>query len=165
MLSRPTLAIVCAATVLLSPGGNHALAQAKPFPPNSPEHQALTAAGPYLEREGFTLRNDYWEGIVSTDLGTAMRLQFFKGNLYRLFFGVDTRFLPKDARLHLQIFDTREREVAAAYVDSGPVAAVTLEFTPRKTGLYLILMRVESPAATAAARGINLPSALFYGWE
>ena len=157
--------ILCAAMALLSAGGVVFAEEAKPFPPNSPEHQALSAASPYLDREGFTLRNDYWEGIVSTQLGTAMRLQFFKGNLYRLFFGVDTNFLPKDARLHLQIFDKKEKEVATAFIDSGPVAAVALEFAPQKTDLYLILMRVESPAAKAVDRKINLPGVLFYGWE
>ena len=165
MPARSTLAILCAAMAFLLAGRIDAPAKAKPFPPNSPEHQALTAAGPYLDREGFTLRNDYWEGVVSTQLGTAMRLQFFKGNLYRLFFGVDTVFSPRTPGSTSRFSIPRRREVAAAFVDSGPFAAVALEFAPKKTDLYLILMRVESPAANAVDREINLPSVLFYGWE
>ncbi|MCB1088641.1 MAG: hypothetical protein KDM63_16505 [Verrucomicrobiae bacterium] len=135
----------------------------KPFPKNSPEHQALTASSPYLGNDAFTLRNDYWTGTVSTLSGTAVRLQFFKGNIYRLFFGVGTDQFPEGARLHLHIFDEKSDEVISASGEAGQ-AAVVLNFEKvRKTGLYLVLMRIEPRPGPAAE--VLVPSVLFYGWE
>lgn len=137
--------------------------KAKPFPKASPEHQSLTAASPYLGNDAFTLRNDYWKGDLSTDSGTAIRLQFFKGNTYRFFLGADTKALPVGARLHLHIFDTKEKEVATSSGQAGE-ASVALHFEKvRKTDSYLILMRVEPRPGPAAA--VKVPAALFYGWE
>lgn len=136
---------------------------AKPFPENSPEHQALTMASPFLGNDAFTLRNDYWQGIVSTEAGTAVRLQFFKGNTYRLFFGAHTDALPETAKLHLHIFDSRDKEVATVSGEPGQ-AAVALHFEKtRKTGLYLVLMRIEPQPGPVAP--VSVPSVLFYGWE
>ncbi|MCB1066454.1 MAG: hypothetical protein KDN20_26490 [Verrucomicrobiae bacterium] len=136
---------------------------AKPFPPTSAEHQALTASSPYLGNDAFTLRNDYWKGTVSTDSGTAVRLQFFKGNTYRLIFGVSTDHLPKTARLHLHIFDSKEKEVSTVAGEPGQ-AAIVLNFEKnRKTDLYLVLMRIEPQVGPTAP--VEVPSVLFYGWE
>lgn len=136
---------------------------AKPFPDNSPEHQALTMASPFLGNEDFTLRNDYWQGKVATDGGTAVRLQFFKGNTYRLFFGSHTDELPKTAKLHLHIFDSKDKEVATVSGEPGQ-AAVALHFEKtRKTGLYLVLMRIVPQPGPVAP--VEVPGVLFYGWE
>ena len=138
----------------------------KLFPPNSPEHQALTASTPYLGDEDFYLRNDYWQGSVSPDEGTAMRLQFFKGNTYRLFFGATKDKLPAGSILHLNIFDSNSKEVTAASGEPGEAAAV-LSHKNRKTGLYLILMRIEIPdsAKKEGSDSEKNPCVLFYGWK
>lgn len=136
---------------------------AKPFPADSGEHQALSAATRYLGNDDFTIRNDYWKGIVTTSKGTALRLQFFKGNTYRLFYGVSTKTLPEDARLHLHLFDAKEKEVASISGAPGQAAiALNLEKV-RKTGLYLVLMRIEPREGPSVE--IEVPSVLFYGWE
>ena len=134
----------------------------KLFPPNSPEHQALSAATPYLGDDDFYLRNDYWQGKITADSGTAMRLQFFKGNTYRLFLGATKDELPENAKLHLHIFDKNSKEVASSTSKAGESAAV-LSQKIRKTGLYLILMRIEVPEGTGD--GLSIPCVLFYGWK
>lgn len=136
---------------------------AKPFPADSGEHQALSAATRYLGNDDFTIRNDYWKGIVTTSKGTALRLQFFKGNTYRLFYGVSTKTLPEDARLHLHLFDAKEKEVASISGAPGQAAIVLNLEKVRKTGLYLVLMRIEPREGPSVE--IEVPSVLFYGWE
>lgn len=135
----------------------------KPFPKDSPEHQALTAASPYLGNDAFTLRNDYWTGAVTTDAGTAVRLQFFKGNVYRLFLGASPPKLPEGARLHLHIFNDQSEEVISASSPAGQPAVVLNFEKVRKTGQYLVLMRIEPRPGPAAP--VAVPSVLFYGWE
>ena len=136
------------------------------FPEHTPEHQALTASSPYLGDDEFYLRNDYWKGNVTTRTGTAMRLQFFKGNAYTLFFGADTKALPKSAVLHLHLFDAKSREVDTAKGEPGE-AAVVLNHKTRKTGLYLVLMRIVIPDSgeQAGTAEVSVPSVLFYGWK
>ena len=160
----PFQSVAIALALLALAGSNFAQEEKeKTFPKTSPEHQALTASSPYLGNDKFTLRNDYWKGALSTDNGTAIRLQFFKGNTYRFFLGADTTALPAGAKLHLHIFDTKEKEVATSSGQAGqPSVALHLEKV-RKTDSYLILMRVEPQAGPAAV--VKVPAALFYGWE
>lgn len=143
--------------------GKAAPGEAKPFPPDSPEHQALTAASPSLGDEAFTLRQDYWKGTLTTTSGRALRLQFFKGNTYRLFFGAAPSSLPAGARLHLHVFDSEEEEVAVATGEPDEAAVALHLEDAGKTGLYLILMRVEPRPGPAAET--EVPAALFYGWQ
>lgn len=157
----PRLATLLAAFVLSGLLAGTARAQA--FSEDAPEHQALTLASEALGDPDFTLRQDYWKGLVTPSAGRAVKLQFFKRNLYRLYFGVAPSELPKGAKLHLHIFDSENEEVATAAGEPG-AAAVTLAFeNTRKTGVYLILMRVELPPGPLA--GEEMKAALFYGWK
>lgn len=136
---------------------------AEPFPPDSPEHQALTAAGPSLGDEDFTLREEYWKGALGLRSGRALKLQFFKRNHYRLFLGVSPSALPKGARLHLHIYDSANEAVAEAAGEPDEASLVlALDDTP-KTGLHLVLMRIEAPSGPLAEA--EVPAALFYGWK
>lgn len=138
-------------------------ARGQAFSEDAPEHQALTLASEALGDPDFTLRQDYWKGLVTPSSGRAVRLQFFKRNLYRLYFGVAPSELPKGAKLHLHIFDSENEEVATAAGAPG-ASAVTLAFeNTLKTGLYLVLMRVELPPGPLA--GDDMKAVLFYGWK
>lgn len=137
--------------------------QTSPFPPDAPEHEALTAASPFLADEGFSLRQDYWQGVLTTKTGKGLKLQFFKGNTYRLFFGVSPSALPKDGTLHLHLYNAAGEEVAHAPGEAGkPAVALHFENT-LKTGLYLVLMRVELPPGPLAEE--EVPAVMFYGWQ
>lgn len=136
---------------------------ASPFPPDAPEHEALSAASPYLGNEKFSLRQDYWQGSLTTKAGTAIKLQFFKGNTYRLFFAVAPSTLPKKGTVHLHLFNAANEEVASASGEPGkPVVDLHFENT-LKTGLYLVLMRVELPPGPLVEE--EVPAVMFYGWE
>lgn len=67
--------------LLVSSGVTGIGSAAEAFTEDSPEHQALLLASPFLERPAFTLREDYWQGGLSPELGHAVKLQFFKGNV------------------------------------------------------------------------------------
>lgn len=137
--------------------------QVSPFPPDAPEHEALTAASPYLADENFSLRQDYWQGDLTTRTGKGLKLQFFKGNTYRLFFAVAPSALPKDGTLHLHLYNAAGEEVAHVPGEAGK-PAVDLHFeNTLKTGLYLVLMRVELPPGPLAEE--DVPAVMFYGWQ
>ncbi len=135
---------------------------ANPFPPDSPEHAALSAASEFLGNEAFQLRQDYWKDNLSTETGKALRLQFFKGNHYRFFFAASKTLLPDNALLQLRIYDKASQQVASAS-SSASSNVVGLEFKPKSTGLYLVLMSIEVPKNSSARTGI--PSVMFYGYE
>lgn len=134
-----------------------------PFPPDAPEHEALTAASPYLADENFSLRQDYWQGILTTKTGKGLKLQFFKGNTYRLFFGVAPSALPKTGTLHLHLYNADGDQVAHAQGEVGKAAVALHLKNSLKTGLYLVLMRVEVPPGPLA--GEEVPAVMFYGWQ
>ena len=133
-----------------------------PFPPNSPEHAALNAASKFLADDAFLLRQDYWKGNLTTELGKALRLQFFKGNRYRFFFAVSKDRLPEKALLHLHVYDKASHEVATTSSTTS-TNVIDLEFKPKSTGLYLVLMSIEVPKDSSALT--DIPSAMFYGYE
>jgi len=133
------------------------------FSADSPEHHALTLASPFLGDEAFTLRQDYWSGVISPSTGRAVKLQFFKRNVYQLFFGATPADLPPKSKLFLQVYDAENEEVAKAEGEPG-AAAIALEFNNTlASGVYLVLMRIESPPGPFAAT--EVPSVMFYGWK
>lgn len=150
------------ATALVAPPLSRAEDEELPFPADTPEHAALTAASSYLEDENFMLREDYWKGTVTAQTGKAVRLQFFKGNTYRFFFAIEPEKANAATSLSMRIYDTQSREVAAA--KSKPDnSASSLSFAPAATGLYLVLMGVEVDDKSNPYR--DYPAVLFYGFE
>ena len=159
-LFRPHATLVAGFFLAFAPAISRAQGE---FPPDSPEHQALTAASPFLGDEAFTLRQDYWRGKISPTTGRAVKLQFFKRNVYQLFFGATPADLPPKSKLFLHIYDAENQEVAKAEGEMG-AAAVALEFNNTlASGIYLVLMRIESPPGPFAAS--DVPSVMFYGWK
>lgn len=133
------------------------------FPADSPEHQALTLASPFLGDEAFTLRQDYWSGAISPSTGRAVKLQFFKRNVYQLFFGAAPADLAPKSKLFLHVYDAENEEVAKAEGEPG-ASAIALEFdNALASGIYLVLMRIESPPGPFASA--EVPAVMFYGWK
>ena len=133
-----------------------------PFPADSPEHAALTAASSYLDQADFMLREDYWKGSVTPQTGKAVRLQFFKGNTYRFFFAIEPEKANAATTLSMRIYDAQSREVALAQSEPARTATA-LHFKPKATGLYLVLMGVEIAEGTNPYR--DYPAVMFYGFE
>ncbi len=149
--------------LLLSLGLLGLAAGAEPFPEDSPEHQALVAASDFLGDEDFTLREEYWKGALGLRTGRALKLHFFKRNHYRLFLGVSPSALPKGAKLHLDIYDADNEVVASAEGEPDKASLVLALDDTAKTGLHLVLMRIEAPAGPLI--DLEIPTALFYGWK
>jgi len=154
--------ILFASILFLTTSAKTADPSANPFPPNSPEHAALNAASEFLTNDAFLLRQDYWQGTLTTETGKALKLQFFKGNRYRFFFALSKDSLPDKALLHLHIYDKASHEVASA-TSQNSSNVVDLDFKPKSTGLYLVLMSIEVPKDSSARTGI--PAVMFYGYE
>jgi len=157
MFTRPLLLAFLFTPFLLS------AEEQERFPEDSPEHQALTAAGPSLADEAFSLRQEYWEGVLTGRTGRAVRLQFFKHNVYGLFLGVAPSALPPGGRLDLRIYDSDNREVAKAIGEPDEAAVALLFDNDLGSGTYLVLMRVDFAPGPFPETGI--PAALFYGWK
>ncbi len=128
--------------------------------PDSPEYAAIMLAAPYVQSDHFELREDYWSGRVSGKTGTAVRLQFFKRNTYRLFFATEAAEAAKGTKLEIRVFDRDNHQVAMSGAQEG--SAVMAELDPPATGLYLVLMRAEIKQGSAERQ---LPCVLFYGYE
>jgi hypothetical protein len=132
------------------------------YPEGSAERAALAVASRYLGDDGFTLRQDYWQGELTATAGKAVRLQFFPHTKYRLFLAAGEGSLPKGAKLHLRVMDRGMNEVAVGTTKFKSTVA-SLKFEPEKTGLYLVLMRLEAPEE--ADKEARVRCVLFYGYE
>jgi len=161
--TRSLLAAFLAAAACLAAPLAGADGPAQPYPEDSPEHQALSLASPFLGDEAFKLRNEYWTGRLSTTNGRAVRLQFFKGNLYRLFLGVAPAGLAPGARLKVHVVDERSEVVASAEGEPGAAAVALFLEEPPRTGLYLVLMTIDAGPGPLAE--LEAEAVLFYGWK
>ncbi|MCP5551904.1 MAG: hypothetical protein H7A53_13540 [Akkermansiaceae bacterium] len=91
-----------------------------------------------------------------------MRLQFFKGNEYSLFFWRPPAPAEGLPAAHPRL-RSEGKEVASAKGEPGQAAAV-LTFKAKKTDLYLILLRIE-PAGAADLPEVTVSAVMIYGWE
>jgi len=146
--------------VLLMPSGGMCVEESvEGVPEGSPEAAALEVAAPLLEnKKGFLLREDYWKGELSQERGKAVRLQFFKGNSYKLILATGAEAAGQGAKVFLQIIDLDNKVVAASQTGEKAGATALVTVNPKKTGAHLVLMRVEGGRKSA-------PAVLFYGYE
>jgi len=131
------------------------------YPETSAEHAALMAAAKHMTDVGFALRQEYWKGDIKASAGKAVKLQFFPHTEYRLFLAAPAT-VPKGTKVHLKIVN-RDSEVLASASSKFGSKVAALKFEPTKTGLYLVLMRLECPKGTAD--DYAAPCAMFYGYE
>ncbi len=131
------------------------------YPESSAEHAALMAAAKQMKDVGFSLRQEYWKGELKASAGKAVRLQFFPHTEYRLFLAAPAT-VPKGTKVHLKIVDRDSEVIASASSKFGSKVAA-LKFEPEKTGLYLVLMRLEVPSGTVEDYAATC--AMFYGYE
>ncbi|CAN5185531.1 hypothetical protein BH23VER1_BH23VER1_24420 [soil metagenome] len=127
--------------------------------PESPEYAAITLAAPDIKRDKFELRDDFWSGELREEAGKAIRLQLFKGNTYKLFFAVGTDEAEKGTKVFLKVMSRENEVVAESKGKKG--SATSVEIDPPATGLYLVLMRIE----TKGDDDRSVACALFYGYE
>jgi hypothetical protein len=136
--------------------------KASDFPEDSPHHAALAAAEPYFANENFELRQEFWGGELSGEKGKAVRLQFFKGNTYRVFLAGPLVAMKVGGRLNVALVDPSGRKVGKASSKEGE-GAVVLKLEAKQSGLYMVLMSIDPPKA--APRDASLPCVMYYGYE
>jgi hypothetical protein len=90
------------------------------------------------EKEGFDFRADIWERQLTPDLGKAVRVQFFKGNEYRVCVAVPPQSGVQIAA-HVLDMEGRPVESKAESADGG--WGVTLSVKPDRTGVYVVVVR------------------------
>jgi hypothetical protein len=95
---------------------------------------ALEAAMPYVE-EGFTVREDNWQGKFELNVQKAIKHQLFKGNEYWFWLGSSS----PGVTLSVKVYDSKGRPVdVETKVEKTSASARVLA---PKTGLYYIVIK------------------------
>jgi hypothetical protein len=113
---------------------------------------AMEAATPYVE-QGYTVREDYWNGEVESGQKLAIRHQLFKGNDYVFWLGTAN----ENTVLDLAVYDAKGQPVHMEQKISD--FTCTVRVNPPKTGTYTVVFSVRSKKE----RGVTW--ALAYGYR
>lgn len=113
---------------------------------------AMEAATPYVE-QGYTVREDYWNGEVESGQKLAVRHQLFKGNEYAFWLGTAN----EDCELELAVFDSKGQPVHMERKTGKFTCSVRVN--PPATGTYTVVFSVKSKKE----RGVTW--ALAYGYR
>lgn len=97
----------------------------------------MEAATPYVE-QGYTVREDYWNGEVESGQKLAIRHQLFKGNEYAFWLGTGN----PDTELDIAIYDDKNNPVHMERKEGKHSCSVRVN--PPKTGTYTIVFFVKS---------------------
>jgi hypothetical protein len=90
------------------------------------------------EKEGFEFRADIWERPLTPDLGKAVRVQFFKGNDYRVCVAV-----PPDSGVQIaaHVLDTEGKPVESKVETVEGGWGLILHVKPKRTGVCVVVVR------------------------
>jgi hypothetical protein len=90
------------------------------------------------EKEGFDFRADIWERQLPPNLGKAVRVQFFKGNEYRVCIAVP----PKSGvEIAAHVLDMEGKPVESKVETEEGGWGATLSVKPERTGVYVVVVR------------------------
>lgn len=99
---------------------------------------ALIQLASAQEKDGFDFRADIWERQLTPDLGKAVRVQFFKGNEYRVCVAVP----PKSGvQIAAHVLDVEGRPIESKVETAEGGWGITLSVTPKRTGVYVVVVR------------------------
>jgi hypothetical protein len=114
---------------------------------------AMEAATPFVE-QGYTVREDYWNGEVESGQRLAVRHQLFKGNEYAFWLGTAS----DGVELELAVYDAKGQPVHMER--KAEKHAVSVRVNPPGTGTYTVVFSVKSKKNE---RGVTW--ALAYGYR
>ncbi len=114
--------------------------------------RAMEAAKAYVD-QGFTVREDYWNGEVESGQKLLIRHQLFKGNDYAFWLGTAN----EGCELDLAVYDEKGNAVHMER-KAGPFTC-SVRVNPPKTGTYLVVFSLKSKKD----RGVTW--ALAYGYR
>lgn len=115
---------------------------------------AMNAATPFVE-QGYTVREDYWNGEVESGQRLAVRHQLFKGNEYAFWLGTAN----DGCELELTVYDAKGQPVHMQRKEDKH--SVSVRVNPPRTGTYTVVFSVKS---TKKDRG-GVTWALAYGYR
>lgn len=113
---------------------------------------AMEAATPFVE-QGYTVREDYWNGEVESGQRLAIRHQLFKGNEYAFWLGTAN----DGCELELAVYDAKGQPVHMER--KADKHTVSVRVNPPRTGTYTVVFSVKSKKE----RGVTW--ALAYGYR
>ena len=116
-------------------------------------HSAAMEAAVPAVKEGFRIRQEYWNGTMKSGDKKIVKQQLFKGNEYWFFLGTDT----EKATLKIDIFDRKGTKINVETKLSENAAAVRV-LAPA-TGTYIVVFSLTSK------EGGDIPWALAYGYR
>ncbi len=114
--------------------------------------RTMAAAQPFVD-QGYTVREDYWNGEVESGQRLAVRHQLFKGNEYAFWLGTAS----PDCELELAVFDAKGQPVHMERKTDK--FTVSVRVNPPRTGTYTVVFSVKSKKE----RGVTW--ALAYGYR
>ena len=89
---------------------------------------AMEAAMPFV-KQGFIVREDYWNGEVKSGQKLMVRHQMFKGNEYAFWLGS----AQEGVTFELKVFDEKGAEIALDFKSDGMFASVRVNPVRRST--------------------------------
>lgn len=99
---------------------------------------AVVALAKLQEGKGFDFRADIWERELTPDLGKAVRVQFFKGNEYRVCVAVP----PKSGvKIAAHVLDMAGSPAESKIEPTEGGWGATLHVKPKRTGVYMVVIR------------------------
>lgn len=113
---------------------------------------AMEAATPFVN-QGFTVREDYWNGEVESGQQLAIKHQLFKGNEYAFWLGTAN----PDCELEVAVYDDKNQAVHMER--KADKHSCSVRVNPPKTGTYTVVFSVKSKKE----RGVTW--ALAYGYR
>mgnify|MGYP000196163222 CR=1 FL=1 len=116
-------------------------------------HSAAMEAAVPAVKEGFKIRQEYWNGTMKSGDKKIVKQQLFKGNEYWFFLGTDT----EKATLKIDIFDRKGTRINVETKLSENAAAVRV-LAPA-TGTYIVVFSLTTK------EGEDIPWALAYGYR
>ena len=138
-------ALLCGALFLLGTGGVRATV-------DEAHDYAMEAATPFVN-QGFTVREDYWNGEVESGQQLAIKHQLFKGNEYAFWLGTAN----PDCELEVAVYDDKNQPVHMER--KADKHSCSVRVNPPKTGTYTVVFSVKSKKE----RGVTW--ALAYGYR
>ena len=90
------------------------------------------------EKDGFDFRADIWERQLTPDLGKAVRVQFFKGNDYRVCVAVPPN---SGVQIAAHVLDVEGKPVESKVEAAEGGWGVTLSVKPQRTGVFVVVVR------------------------
>jgi hypothetical protein len=100
---------------------------------------AMEAADPFV-KEGFIVREDYWNGEVKSGQKLMVKHQLFKGNEYAFWLGTAN----DDCKLEIQVLDEKGNAIQITpKIGIGPTFT-SIRVNPPKTGTYSVVFSVTS---------------------